>query len=81
MVFDKTGTLTEGEFGINRINVLAEGIDETTLLSMTAALEQQSQHPIAQGIVPKTHRQLRRLDGIISYKEIKVSNSTDTQER
>jgi P-type Cu2+ transporter len=51
MVFDKTGTLTEGKFGVSRIKTLSKGFDENTLLSTTAALEQQSQHPIAQGIV------------------------------
>jgi len=51
MVFDKTGTLTEGEFGVTRIVPLASGLDETALLRTTAALERESQHPIAQGIV------------------------------
>jgi Cu2+-exporting ATPase len=51
MVFDKTGTLTEGKFGVSRIHTLSKGFDENTLLATTAALEQESQHPIAQGIV------------------------------
>ena len=51
MVFDKTGTLTEGKFGVSRIVSLAAGLDENTLLATTAALEQESQHPIAQGVV------------------------------
>ncbi|MCC6412904.1 MAG: copper-translocating P-type ATPase [Saprospiraceae bacterium] len=50
MVFDKTGTLTEGKFGVSRIQPLA-GYDNDTLLATAAALEQESQHPIAQGIV------------------------------
>ncbi len=51
MVFDKTGTLTEGKFGVSRINTLSKDFDKNTLLATTAALEQESQHPIAQGIV------------------------------
>lgn len=51
MVFDKTGTLTEGEFGVTRIKAIGADMDEDTLLATAAALEQQSQHPIAQGIV------------------------------
>ena len=51
MVFDKTGTLTEGKFGVSRIQPLAAGYDNDTLLAMAAALEQESQHPIARGIV------------------------------
>lgn len=56
MVFDKTGTLTEGAFGVTRVKVLGTDLDEATLLGLTAALEQQSQHPIAQGIVREAHK-------------------------
>ncbi|MBK8965226.1 MAG: copper-translocating P-type ATPase [Lewinellaceae bacterium] len=51
MVFDKTGTLTEGKFGVSRIQPLVAGYDNDTLLATAAALEQESQHPIAQGVV------------------------------
>ncbi len=51
MVFDKTGTLTEGKFGVSRIQPIASGFDKNSLLTTAAALEQESQHPIAQGIV------------------------------
>ena len=51
MVFDKTGTLTEGKFGVSRIQPVSADFDKNTLLSTAAALEQESQHPIAQGIV------------------------------
>ncbi len=51
MVFDKTGTLTEGKFGVSRIEPLAANFDQNTLLATAAALEQESQHPIAQGVV------------------------------
>lgn len=51
MIFDKTGTLTEGKFGVSRIEPHATGFDKNTLLATAAALEQESQHPIAQGVV------------------------------
>lgn len=51
MVFDKTGTLTEGKFGVSRYESLTDDIDKEELLSFAASLEQQSEHPIAQGIV------------------------------
>ncbi|MFN0175449.1 MAG: copper-translocating P-type ATPase [Saprospiraceae bacterium] len=51
MVFDKTGTLTEGKFGVSRIEPLEKNFDKNSLLATAAALEQESQHPIAQGIV------------------------------
>ncbi|OYZ26364.1 MAG: copper-translocating P-type ATPase [Hydrogenophilales bacterium 17-64-65] len=50
VVFDKTGTLTEGRFGVSDIVPLGE-LDETACLRLAAALESQSEHPIAAGIV------------------------------
>lgn len=51
VVFDKTGTLTEGRFGVSDIVMLEGDGDEIAALRLAAALESQSQHPIAQGIV------------------------------
>ncbi len=50
VVFDKTGTLTKGEFGVVRISA-AESLDETEALRLAAAVERDSEHTIAQGIV------------------------------
>ena len=50
VVFDKTGTLTRGEFGV--VNVTpAEGETVENILRLAAAIERDSEHPIAQGIV------------------------------
>ena len=53
MVFDKTGTLTKGIFGVTRVEVLAIDLNETKFLEYASALEQSSEHPIAQGIMTK----------------------------
>lgn len=50
VVFDKTGTLTEGRFGVSDLVALG-GHDEEEVLRLAAALEGQSSHPIAAGIV------------------------------
>jgi Cu2+-exporting ATPase len=50
VVFDKTGTLTEGRFGVS--DVLAFGdASEDEVLALAAAVEGDSEHPIAAGIV------------------------------
>ena len=50
VVFDKTGTLTLGEFRVVELTA-AEGESESDLLGIAAAIETDSEHPIARGIV------------------------------
>lgn len=70
MVFDKTGTLTEGAFGVTRIKVLTDQLDEPGLLRIVAALEQQSQHPIAEGIVREAKKRTLDLPAIENFQSI-----------
>src|SRR5256886_278521 len=49
LVVDKTGTLTEGKPKLVRV-VVAEGVDEQTLLRLAASLEKGSEHPLAAAI-------------------------------
>jgi len=50
VIFDKTGTLTLGEFRVVA-TALADGVAEDEALRIAAAIESESQHPIARGIV------------------------------
>ena len=52
IVFDKTGTLTMGQPEVVEL-VTAGGIDETRLLSVAAAVEAGSDHPLAQAILQR----------------------------
>lgn len=49
VLFDKTGTLTTGEQGV--VDMVAD--DEKELLAIAAAIENDSEHPIAKAIVAK----------------------------
>ncbi|TNE77463.1 MAG: heavy metal translocating P-type ATPase [Gammaproteobacteria bacterium] len=55
LVFDKTGTLTLGNMSIAAVAPLAE-LDETEVLSLAAALESGSRHPIAKAFAGITSR-------------------------
>ncbi|HEU4449015.1 MAG TPA: heavy metal translocating P-type ATPase [Gaiellaceae bacterium] len=50
VVLDKTGTLTRGEPEVVEIKT-TDGLDEQTLLRLAAALERESEHPLAEAIV------------------------------
>ena len=50
VLFDKTGTLTEGAHAVTDI-MAADGITEGELLSLAAAAEADSEHPVARAIV------------------------------
>jgi len=50
IIFDKTGTLTVGQPEVVEI-VTAEGVTEDVLLAAAAAVEQGSDHPLAQAIL------------------------------
>ena len=53
IVFDKTGTLTKGEFGVSRVESLSKNYSADDILRFAAGLEQNSEHPIAVGIIKK----------------------------
>ena len=66
VVFDKTGTLTTGEFSIEKVYSL---IDEGELLSLVAAAEHNSNHPIAECLkrsadVSSVANEIRELTGM-----------------
>ena len=54
VVMDKTGTLTKGEPEVT--DVIADGIDESRLLALVAAVERESEHPLAQAVVTEAER-------------------------
>ncbi len=49
VVMDKTGTLTKGEPEVT--DIVTDGIDEAEMLALVAAVERESEHPLARAIV------------------------------
>lgn len=54
VLFDKTGTLTKGEQGV--VDIVTDG-NKQGLLSLAAAIENESEHPIARAIVKAAQEQ------------------------
>lgn len=69
IAFDKTGTLTKGIPAVTDFIVLSSS-DRKELLSVIAALENKSQHPLASSIVRKAENDQ------IAYKEIVIEEFT-----
>lgn len=70
ILFDKTGTLTTGKFEIVRIKSLQSGFDEKEIVRLAAALEQNSEHPIATGILAKAKELSIEIPAVINFKAI-----------
>ncbi len=56
VLFDKTGTLTRGKPEVKDV-AAAEGVDRNDLLAMAAAVEMDSEHPVARAIVQAAQKQ------------------------
>jgi Cu2+-exporting ATPase len=55
VVLDKTGTLTKGEPEVTEV-VVADGVTEAELLRLVAAVERESEHPLAEAIVRRAEQ-------------------------
>ena len=70
IAFDKTGTLTRGEIGVVGM-VTADGIDVDEALAITAAVEGDSEHPIAKSIRQAAEEQQLDLPQINEFQILK----------
>jgi Cu2+-exporting ATPase len=70
ILFDKTGTLTVGKFEVARVMSLLPSMDEKEIVRIAGALEQNSEHPIATGIVAKAKELSVTLPSTSNFKAI-----------
>ncbi|MFN2364052.1 MAG: copper-translocating P-type ATPase, partial [Halarsenatibacteraceae bacterium] len=56
VLFDKTGTLTKGEFGVEAVESFTDQYNQKEILQKAASIEQESEHPIAMGIVNQAEK-------------------------
>ncbi len=84
VVLDKTGTITEGKPSVT--DIIPNGVTENELLSVAAAVENASEHPLARAIVEKaagmdiktaedfTQTAGRGVSGVVNGKKILAGN-------
>jgi P-type Cu+ transporter len=66
VVLDKTGTVTSGEMAVAAI-VVAPGEDEAEVLRLAGAVEDASEHPIAQAIAARAKREFVLLPAVHEF--------------
>lgn len=82
IVVDKTGTLTKGKPELMSVKAVST-VSETEIVSILAALENKSEHPIAHAIVNEAKAKKYALKNVTNFVSIKgkgVSGTIDTTE-
>ncbi len=88
LVIDKTGTITEGKPSLKSVTPLDKQITQDELLALTASIESNSEHPLAEAIVAAAKEkniQLRPvkdfdsitgqgIKGVVSEKRVSIGN-------
>ncbi len=91
VIFDKTGTLTRGEFGVTDTVVAGNAVGRDEMLRLAAALERNSEHPIARAIASVVETDYRVEDfkaipgkgarGTVEGREVEVVSPGYLKER
>ncbi|WP_163530370.1 copper-translocating P-type ATPase [Halobacillus ihumii] len=69
VIFDKTGTLTKGEFGVTDI-IPAGSFEEKDVIYWAASAEQNSEHPLARGIIERAEELDVSLDAVENFASL-----------
>ncbi|UOQ95654.1 copper-translocating P-type ATPase [Halobacillus shinanisalinarum] len=69
VIFDKTGTLTKGEFGVTDV-VPSQRYQTNDVIYWAASTEQNSEHPLARGIIQKAEDIEISLDTVENFESM-----------
>jgi Cu2+-exporting ATPase len=68
VLMDKTGTLTTGSPAVR--DVVVDGVDPDSILSLAAAVEAESEHPLARAIVEEARRRGRAIPKASGFRSM-----------
>ena len=77
VALDKTGTITRGEPRVTDV-LPAEGMTETALLSLAAALEQRSEHPLARAVMLRAEEDKLDVSPVSDFRALPGNGLTAT---
>ncbi|MCR5184205.1 MAG: cation-translocating P-type ATPase [Opitutales bacterium] len=80
IAFDKTGTLTTAELKINKVWT-ASGYSQEEIITLCAAAESRSRHPIAKAFKSQNPQELPNLSNIKAQSGIGITAWTDDHEK
>ena len=69
IALDKTGTITKGEPVVTDI-LPVEGVQTERLMSLAAALEQKSEHPLAKAVMKKAEEDLLQIQEVTEFQAL-----------
>ena len=78
IALDKTGTITKGEPRVTDV-VPAAGFDEAALLSLAAAVEAHSEHPLARAVMREAEARDLRISEVTGFRALAGSGVEATQ--
>lgn len=67
---DKTGTLTVGKPHVTDVRVVQQEMSEDELLRLAAAVEQKSEHPLAQAVVNSTKQRQLDIPNVTKFESL-----------
>jgi Cu2+-exporting ATPase len=70
LAFDKTGTLTKGNFAVTRYGSFNQNFDDKEILKLAGAVEKESEHPLAIGIMQKIEEEEIELQNAKNFNAI-----------
>ncbi len=70
VVLDKTGTITEGKPKVTDIQCYGEDVDENETLSLIAAVEKPSEHPLAEAIMAEAEKRHLAVPAVSEFQAV-----------
>ena len=77
VALDKTGTITKGEPRVTDV-LPADGLTESVLLSLAAALEQRSEHPLARAVMLRAEEDKLSISEVSDFRALPGNGLTAT---
>ena len=70
VVLDKTGTITAGKLKVMEVSVLSDTYSHESILSIAAALEKKSEHPLADAVVERALEEQLEIPDIKDFEAV-----------